>query len=446
MLPRIRLFQILFVFALLSFGGFAAAASPPLIGCDLALDQEVLPAGSSQSVVIKVSLDVPVLPRQTARPPVNLALVFDRSGSMSGSKIEKARQAAVEALRRLGPGDLFSLVVYDHQVQTLVSAQSAANTEWIESQIRSIHPGGNTALFGAVSQGAAEVRRHVHQPYVHRVILLSDGLANVGPSAPEDLARLGAALLKEGISVTTIGIGTDFNEDLMTRLAARSDGNHYFVEDSRDLSRIFAAELGDVLSVAARRVVVEVECPAGVRPLRVIGREGRIRGNRVEIQMNQLYGGQEKFALIEVEVPASRSGQTMDLATANCSYENALTARVEKSSARIQARFSASQAEVREGANKAVQEAVVENEMAVARDQALDLYNAGRKDEAAQALRQTSAELKAKSSRLGFDDLAGEAAALESDAAEFSADKLSSPRKKELRSESYRVRSQQKEY
>ncbi len=424
----------------------AAFAARPLISCNLAIDRELLPAGTAQKVVIKVALDVPEIPRHYTRPPVNLSLVFDRSGSMSGSKIEKARQAAVEALRRLGPQDFFSLVVYDHQVQTLVPAQSAANTEWIETQIRSIHPGGNTALFGAVSQGAAEVRKHIGQPYVHRVILLSDGLANVGPSSPADLARLGAALLKEGMSVSTMGIGTDFNEDLMTRLAGRSDGNHYFVEDSRDLARIFAAELGDVLSVAARKVVVEIECPGGIRPLRIIGREGRIRDNRIEIHMNQLYGGQQKYALVEVEVPAASPGATIDLAEARCSYENALTSRPEKSSTRIQARFTGSMAEVREGANKAVQEAVVENEMAVARDRALDLYNQGRKDEAAQALREKSEALKEKNVELGFDDLAGEAAALEADAVEFEQDKLSSPRKKGLRSESFRVRSQQKAY
>ncbi len=424
----------------------AAFAARPLINCGLAIDREFLPAGTSQKVVIKVALDVPEIPRDFARPPVNLSLVFDRSGSMSGSKIEKARQAAIEALRRLGPQDIFSLVVYDHQVQTLVPAQSAANTEWIEAQIRSIFPGGNTALFGAVSQGAAEVRKHIHRPFVHRVILLSDGLANVGPSSPSDLARLGSALLKEGISVTTMGIGTDFNEDLMTRLAARSDGNHYFVEDSRDLSRIFASELGDVLSVAARKVVIEIECPRGIRPLRIIGRDGRIRGRHVEIQMNQLYGGQEKYALVEVEVPSAEPGATLDLAEARCSYENALTSKVEKSEARIQARFTGSMAEVREGANKKVQEAVVENEMAVARDQALDLYNQGRKDEAAQTLRKTSEELKEKNVQLGFDDLAGEAAALDADAVEFEEDKLSSPRKKGLRSESFRVRSQQKKY
>ncbi|MEJ2199394.1 MAG: VWA domain-containing protein [Desulfuromonadaceae bacterium] len=439
-------FTIFLMAVVLSPAGFASAAAGPLIGCGLALNQEVLSAGASQSVVIKLSLDAPMMPVAAVRPPVNLALVFDRSGSMAGRKIEKARQAAIEALRRLGSEDLFSLVVYDHQVRTLVSAASVADREWIEGRIRGIQPGGNTALFGAVSQGAAEVRRHVDRPYVHRVILLSDGLANVGPSEPGDLARLGSALLKEGISVTTIGMGTDFNEDLMTRLAASSDGNHYFVEDSGDLARIFAAELGDVLSVAARRVVVEVECPSGIKPLRVIGREGRIRGNRIEIQMNQLYGGQEKFALIEVAVPAARAGQTLELATARCSYENALTARVENSSARIAAKISGSREEVRRGANKKVQAAVIENEMAVARDKALDLYNAGQQEEAVQTLRETSVELKAKSSRLGFDDLADEAAALETDATEFAEEQISSSRKKELRSESYRVRSQQKAY
>src|SRR5205085_8842601 len=123
----------------------------------------------------------------------------------------------------------------------------------LEEAICSIEAGGNTALHGGVSRGAAEIRRHLDDGhYVNRIILLSDGLANVGPSTPEELGRLGTSLMKEGISVTTIGLGLGFNEDLMTRLAQRSDGNTYFVESSADLPRIFAAELGDVLNVVAR--------------------------------------------------------------------------------------------------------------------------------------------------------------------------------------------------
>ena len=148
---------------------------------------------------------------------------------------------------------MFSVIVYDHHVKTIVPAQSARNVEWIESRIRGIGPGGNTALFGGVSQGASEVRKNLSNRYVHRIILLSDGLANVGPSSPEDLGRLGAALIKEGISVTTIGVGTDYNEDLMARLSQNSDGNTYFVESGRDLPRIFAAELGDVFECGGEK-------------------------------------------------------------------------------------------------------------------------------------------------------------------------------------------------
>ncbi|MEZ4483142.1 MAG: VWA domain-containing protein [Syntrophotaleaceae bacterium] len=274
------------------------------------------------------------------------------------------------------------------------------------------------------------MRKNLDAPHVHRVVLLSDGLANVGPSNPADLARLGAALLKEGISVTTVGVGTDFNEDLMAQLAERSDGNHYFVESSRDLPRIFAAELGDVLSVVARKVIIEIDCPPGIRPLRIIGREGRIHGQKVEVRMNQLYGGQQKYALVEVEVPASDPEQHLDLARIDCRYQNALTDRGESSTTIAKTRFSKRPEEVRQAASKEVQKAVVDNEMAVTRDKALNLYNAGRKEDAARVLRQKSDALQEQNAELGFADLAREASQLQDEAVEFEADRIDSTRKR----------------
>jgi len=203
--------------------------------CRVDLDRAVLQAGEKQKAVVKITLDAPRPPEIVKRPLVNLALVLDRSGSMAGSKLEKAKEAAIEAFRRLGPNDIFSLVIYDHVVETLVPAQRVQNAEWIEGRIQSIHSRGNTALFGGVSQGAAEVRKNLEERYVHRILLLSDGLANVGPRTPEDLGRLGTALSKEDISVTTVGVGTDYNEDLMARLAQNSGGNTYFV-DEREVS------------------------------------------------------------------------------------------------------------------------------------------------------------------------------------------------------------------
>jgi Ca-activated chloride channel family protein len=438
------LLKVLLPLLLLSLA--APVLAQPLVNLNLSLDRRLLPAGQTEKAVIKILLDVPQTLDASQRPPVNLCLVLDRSGSMSGNKLEKAKEAAIVALRLLGQRDLFSLVSYDHQVTTLISPVSAANSEWIEGRIRDIAPGGNTALFGAVSQGAAEIRKHLDDRYVHRLILLSDGLANVGPSSASDLGRLGAALLKERISVTTIGIGNDFNEDLMTQLASRSDGNHYFVESSPDLPRIFTKELGDLLSIAASQIRIQIDCPPGVRPLRIIGREGHIRGNQVQLQMNQLYGGQQKYALIEVMVEPGQAGQHREIAQVNCRYQNALTNQAEKVLSLASVGFSDRQDEVRQSASRAVQQVIIDNEIAVTRDRALDLYNAGRQDEAVRELQQSGKELAERSSTLGLSDLAAEAQALNQDALEFAAPSMPSPRKKALRSDSYKVRKQQQDY
>ena len=258
--------------ALLGAMSLAACSAESLDGSvrlRIDLDRSVLPSESPDRAIIKICLDGLRRPRRE-RPPVNLALVLDRSGSMSGEKLDKAKEAALEVLRHLSSDDIFSLVAYESGVQTLIEAQPVGNGRAIEHAIRSIEAGGSTALFAGVSQGASEVREYLEGGhYVNRIILLSDGLANVGPSSPEELGRLGGALVKEGISVTTVGLGLGYNEDLMTRLAQRSDGNTYFVESSADLPRIFAAELGDVLDVVARRVVVEIEFPDGRAAARI---------------------------------------------------------------------------------------------------------------------------------------------------------------------------------
>ena len=110
-------------------------------------------------------------------------------------------------------------------------------------------------MFSGVSKGASEVRKFLDSNRVSRVILLSDGLANLGPSTPSELGQLGHSLSKEGISVTTIGLGLGYNEDLMTQLAGMSDGNHAFVQNYSDLTKIFAAEFNTALTVVANQLV-----------------------------------------------------------------------------------------------------------------------------------------------------------------------------------------------
>jgi len=429
---------------LLSLVACSAKSSDEAVQLRIELDRTVLPADCYGRAVVKVCLDGLRVPRSEARPPVNLSIVIDRSGSMEGEKLARAREAALEALARLAPDDIISVVTYDTEVQTLVPAQCVGNGRSIAAAIRGIRAGGSTNLFGGVSQGASEVRKHTEdRRYIHRVILLSDGLANVGPQTPEELGRLGTAFVKEGISVTTVGLGLGFNEDLMTRLAQRSDGNTYFVESSDDLPRIFAGELGDVLNVIARRVLVEVEFPEGVRPLNFVGREGVIRGRRAEITLNQLYGGQEKFALIEVEVPASRAGSEIEIASAQLSYENALTQKTSVVRTQRKVTFSESHERVVSSANAKVQTDYAANVIAVTKDKAVELVDANRRQDAAKEMRKKAAELKAEATTYQNAPMAAIAAEQEREADKLEKEGLSNAARKSYRAESAQTKAQQ---
>jgi len=159
----------------------------------------------------------------------------------------------------------------------------------------------STALFAGVSKGAEEVRRFYHPHRVNRIVLLSDGLANVGPSSPAALGSLGESLGREGIGVTTIGLGLDYNEDLMTQLAGRSEGNHFFAQTPEDLQRGFDLEFSIGLAVAMRDVRVAIRCAEGVRPVRLLSGTGDIVGQQVAVRLNQLYAGKEAVVLLELQ-------------------------------------------------------------------------------------------------------------------------------------------------
>lgn len=428
----------------LPFASCAASPQPEVVRLRLDLDRTVLPAETPDKVIVKICLDGLRLPRAAARPPVNLALVLDRSGSMAGEKIERARAAALEVLRRLSADDVFALVAYDSTAQTLIPAQHVGDGRTLEEAILGIRAGGGTALFSGVSLGAAEVRKHTEDSrYFHRIVLLSDGQANVGPSSPEELGRLGAALQREGISVTTVGLGLGYNEDLMTRLAMRSDGNTYFAAAGADLPRIFAAELGDVFAVVARRVVVEIDFPAGVRPLAFVGREGRIHGRRAELTLNQLYGGQEKFALLEVEVAPGAAGSEREIARARVTFEDARDQRTATLTALSSVRHSDDRAVIIRSANRQVQTDYAVNLIADEKDKAVALVDANRKDEAARRLRERSQELQALAKTYGNDAVLSVAATNVQQADRLEREGLDNTTRKMYRAENAQTKNQQ---
>jgi len=186
---------------------------------NLVPDRDVLLKGRPQEVVVKIDLSALADRQKHRRTPLNLAVVLDKSGSMTGAKLEKTKQAAWQLVNRLAPDDIFSLVVFSDEARVLVPAQRVGDKEALKEKIDHIEADGSTALYAGVKAGARQMEEYLSSKRINRVILLSDGLANIGPSSPRDLRRLGRQLAESGMAVTTIGVGDDYNEDLMAGLA-----------------------------------------------------------------------------------------------------------------------------------------------------------------------------------------------------------------------------------
>ena len=358
-------------FAATVFGGASAGVS-----CRVEPDYSVRLADKAGEAYVKVTLAADKV-AAINRPSVNLAIVLDRSGSMSGDKIVKAREAACEAIRRLDAKDIVSVVAYDNSSEVIVPAQHVAEKEALIARINAIEPRGCTALFDGVSAGATEIRKFKGKCEISRILLLSDGQANVGPSSAEELGRYGALLMKEGIAVSTIGLGVDYNEDLMTRLSQKSDGNSYFVEKSDDLPRVFASELGDVLSVAATKVALKVSFGVGFTPVELIGRDGRILAGTVSIDLNQLYGGQEKYVIVKCDAAPGSVGSAREIAKAEVAYVDPKDERQKTVTGVGTVTYSADAAAVAASVNKSVVRERALNENAVRTEEALKLADRG---------------------------------------------------------------------
>lgn len=427
------------VLMVMCFAGIAVAEQVKL---NVALEKPLLMAGRKQTTYLKVGLTGFELDDAADRAPVNVAIVLDKSGSMSGQKIEKAKEAAMMVLERLNRDDIVSVIAYSNTVEVLVPATKMSNRRGMRSAIRGLTAGGSTALFAGVSKGAAEVRKFLRRNRVNRVILLSDGIANVGPSSPGELGSLGSALIEEGISVTTIGLGLDYNEDLLTRLAYKSDGNHAFAQTAHDLARIFKYEFGDVLSVAAQEVVVRIDCARGIRPVRVLGREADIAGRRVTASINQLYSGQEKYILLEVEIPASAPRSVREVATVSVTYANMSTNTTDRLTSTVAARFTDSPKLVESEINTDV---AVDALKLVANDRnrlAVALRDKGQIDEARQVLRDNVSELRKYSKKYDSPALEREALRNDVDGDGLEAGRWKERRKK-MRKEQHKIEIQQ---
>lgn len=342
------------------------------------LGQQVLSSSKPGTVYLRLSLKSLAAARRERRTPINAAIVIDRSGSMDGDRIAAAKEGARVALKRLSSDDRVALIAYNHGVEILSPSAPMRNSrEKLIEAIDALKADGTTALYAGVKEGGRQVEEYVSENNVSRVVLLSDGLANVGPSTPAELAELGRKLASKGVTVSTIGLGLDYNEDLMQRLAAASDGNHVFVERPSDLAEIFDREFGDALSVSARDITIIIECKTGFTPKRILGRDGSIEGDKVTLKLNQLQAENERYVVVELDAADAHGEGAADVADVRVTYTDLDSGQPAKAEAKPTVRFSSNAKEVDESLNKPVMSQVTRQIATEQSEKAVELRDKG---------------------------------------------------------------------
>ncbi|WP_240488739.1 vWA domain-containing protein [Labilithrix luteola] len=290
-------------------------------------------AMDTRETVVGVWVDVPEA-RPEARPPIDLALVVDTSGSMSGEKIANARAAAATLVRKLKDGDIVSLDAFSDEAQTVVAPTvlDATTRAEILRQVNELTPSGGTNMFAGLSLAEGQLSRAPRSHPLRRVVVISDGRANVGPSSPEILGALAERGLRDHVQVTSLGVGTDYDERTLDALAVRSNGRLYHLSEPREMASILRTELALIDATLASDAFVEVVPAPGVAVLGADGLRTEFRDGALRIPLGALHAGQHREALVRVRIDDTGAfeGRTRSLASVRLRFRDAHEGELER--------------------------------------------------------------------------------------------------------------------
>ena len=177
------------------------------------------------------------------RRPVNLGVALDRSGSMAGEPLEIAKAALGQFVGQLLPEDRLTVVAFDDTAVPIISAKKATTKRRCDRQLGAIEVGGMTNLSAGWLAASDLVSREAEPETYSRVVLLSDGLANAGVVVHDKLADIAIGLRKRGIATTTIGIGSGYDDDIMSLISGQSGGNAHHLDTLDGVGQILGTNL-----------------------------------------------------------------------------------------------------------------------------------------------------------------------------------------------------------
>lgn len=336
-----------------------------------------LAAGREQTVDVLIRVTPPAADSGAIgrRPRLNLSLVLDRSGSMGGEKMVRAREATGYCVDQLLPSDRLSVVVFDNKVEVLIPSQLAENKARLKGLLAEVNARGSTALHEAWVRGGMQVSEQLTDGAVNRVVLITDGLANEGLTNVDEIVSQVRGLSERGVSTSTIGIGDDFNEDLLIPVANAGGGNGWHVKTADDMQRIFAVELEGLIAQVAHTVTLGLVPADGVRLSDVlndfeVGETGRYK-------LPNLQDGSPLDVVARLRVPAQGEGARLRLLDLRLGYTPQEMKSAEVVKQVFEVEFAAEQAVERLPVNHEVARAVQLLMNARARAEAVRLMDAG---------------------------------------------------------------------
>lgn len=398
-------------------------------------DRTLIRAGASSTRYVRFCFIAPEAPRERHRLPLNVSLVLDRSGSMSGDKFELARQAAHKALQLLTSDDRFSVVVYDTEIDVVSgSTHATADARRIaRERMAEIEPRGSTNLCGGWLRGCEQVGLGMTRDTIGRCLLLTDGLANVGITDGHQLRHHAGELRARGVATSTFGVGADFDERLLQGMADASGGHFYYLQDAAQIPDLLASEMGEALEVVARESTLDVRVPEGVtvEPLNRL-RMHRNQGT-TSIVLDDLVSGQEVELVLAFTFPRGHEGQRLE-ATLSLGDRDGVLDALER---RVEWTYASHAENDRQHRNLAVDRAVAAQYAGRARSQAVERNREGDLEGAKRELQATANKIRGYAN--GDAELVGLVSELDRQSEEYAARPMSSPELKSVVFANYAV-------
>ncbi len=261
-----------------------------------------------------------------SRTPMNLCLVIDRSGSMEGPPLEYAKAACSYVVDLLTPDDVLSIVTFEEVVDLLMPPQRVTNRQPIKDGLQRIVAGNTTDLYGGIALGMQQLLQTAEASRATRMLVLSDGDPTAGIKDFPSLTNFASEVKARGITITFLGFGPDYNEELLASMAKRAGGNYYYVPRPELLPEIFRTELEKLMTVAARNLTLELNLARWVTLRSSHGQQGSDR--KVTIPLADLERGATMQHVFDFEFSNHPLGWYR-VAHGRLSYDDSMTGRAE---------------------------------------------------------------------------------------------------------------------